>query len=149
VVCDRAEGHACAAPPRRWSASALLRTTTGAQLEVEAWLWNVVEGEVAGPLIFKVALTTHSGDASAFDLAAAAAVENDVGARTAEGFTWAATSDDSHHRVGFLQIDHTLPSGGQLVGCQSGALHLELRDVGIPLRRFSWGDPYLEPLRRD
>jgi hypothetical protein len=138
----------CATSLVRWPATELVRSTSGAELEVEASLWNVVEGDPDGDLMFRLSFTTHTGDASIFDPAGLATVESSDGARVTDGFGWRSISEDSHHRSGRLTLGHQLPGGGHLVGCETSELRLILTDVGVPVRTFAWRDPYLGPLRR-
>ncbi|MDQ7842391.1 MAG: hypothetical protein QN141_03655 [Armatimonadota bacterium] len=78
--------------------------------------------------VFLVALTTHSGDLSTYDMVKISELR--VGGRTFRPLRWVSTSDDSHHRSGIL-IFPKVPSGQPV--------ELAIKGIaGVAARTFRW-----------
>lgn len=117
----------------------LRRTVNGAGIEAAATFMNpLMPPEEAGDwLVFKVALNTHVGDLMGLDLTRLATLSTDDGKAITEGFTWEPLSESSHHRMGLLRIPATA-QGAPVIGPETQAIELELKEIGIPSRVFRW-----------
>jgi hypothetical protein len=78
--------------------------------------------------VLLVAMTTHSGDLSVYDLRALSELR--AGGRTFRPVRWISTSDDPHHRSGVLLFPR--------VDARQ-AVELRLANIaGVPVRTFRW-----------
>lgn len=90
-------------------------------------------------VVFAVALDTHAGDLSAYDVLKNMVLRNDRGVRTPP-VRWVATADGSHHRSGGLVFPRMV--GGRAIDRDAGALELVVRDLGgVPERVLRWTLP--------
>lgn len=82
-------------------------------------------------LAFDLAMDTHSGSLSQYDLKRLSTLRDDRG-KEAPPAGWQATSDDSHHREGVLRFARGLEQGSKY-------LELVIRDVaGVKERVLRW-----------
>ena len=94
--------------------------------------------ETSGKLVFKVALDTHTVDLSKLDLTKLATLRTNAGLAITEGFTWEAIGQaSSHHRTGLLKIADTM-DGKAIVTSETQSLELELKEIAVPSRIFTW-----------
>jgi hypothetical protein len=119
--------------------AALTRTTTGAAVMVAAAFVNPLlkSEEVAGQLVFKIVLDTHSVDLMQYDLTKLAVLRNSEGLIVDAGFLWEPEEESSHHRTGLLKIHATI-AGKPVITQDTAYIELELVDVGIPSRLYKW-----------
>jgi hypothetical protein len=116
------------------------RTSNEGAVEVKVIYMNPLlkPEESAGKLIFKVALDTHSVDLAKLDLTKLATLRTNTGLSVSEGLTWEAVSQESnHHRTGLLKIADTM-DGKLIVTGETQSLELELKEIVVPIRLFSW-----------
>lgn len=79
---------------------------------------------------FEMALNTHSGDLTSYDVVENAAVVVDGSEVEADKLTWNEGSGDSHHRTGELVVDTQIDAGSTIL--------VVLADLGVPSREFEW-----------
>lgn len=92
-------------------------------------------GQAAGP-VFTVELNTHSVELDAIDLSKQATLRVDGVSVPATG--WNAPIG-GHHRSGTLTFPTTSADGTPIIGPQTRAVELIIRDVaGVPERSFRW-----------
>ncbi len=141
-------GRAPSAQTTAPSEADLTRTSQGAGITVAVTFMNPLlkPEEAQGRLVFKVALDTHTGDLSQFDLTKLAVLRTSEGAVVDTGFTWEPESESSHHRMGLLKLDGTV-EGKPLITHNTEYIELELKEIGIPSRLFKWEGASLQPNR--
>lgn len=89
-----------------------------------------LERDLAGNLVFEVALTTHSGDLTDFDFAGAAQLK--VNGSDAGKGSWQFISRDPHHPEGLLRFRFP-------VNERIKELRLTINNLrGVPAREFQW-----------
>lgn len=93
--------------------------------------------ENSGFLSFRVGLSTHSVSLTKFDLTRMTSVTTEAGTRS-DGFSWEGLAESDHHRTGILKIDNRNPEGKALWTPESGRLVLEIKNLAVPARSFSW-----------
>jgi hypothetical protein len=116
------------------------RASDEASVEVKVTYMNPLmkPDESAGLLVFKVALNTHTVDLSKLDLVKLATLRTNTGLSIMEGFVWEAVGQESsHHRTGMLRIADTV-DGKAIVTGETQLLELELKEISVPTRLFSW-----------
>jgi hypothetical protein len=130
----RAPAQAPISTAQNSAASELTQTSTGGQVTLKA-AWG---GASAGPT-FDVAMDTHAVDLDGYDLAQLAVLR--VDGREARPTSWDAPKG-GHHRQGTLRFPATGADGAPLVGPDSRAVELIIRDVaGVPERVLRWELP--------
>ncbi len=86
--------------------------------------------------VFSVVLNTHSVDLDAIDLIALATLKVDD--NEVRPIAWNAAAG-GHHREGELTFPTTTADGSAVIGPETQAIELVIRDVaGVPERTFRW-----------
>ena len=94
---------------------------------------SVTPERIGDELAFKVKMDTHSGNLMAHDLTTQSALHLSDGSIIKNGFKWEAENESSHHRSGTLKV---LAPGKDI-----RSYKLEIKNIGIPSRTFSWNQP--------
>jgi hypothetical protein len=111
--------------------SAATQTNDGGQVTIKA-TWS---GASAGPT-FDVVMDTHAVDLDGYDLTQLAVLR--VEGREVQPVGWDAPKG-GHHRQGMLRFPATRSDGTPLIGSDTRAIELIIRDVAdVPERIFSW-----------
>lgn len=127
-------GQHAPAPTEKLSESDLMRASAEAGITIEAtWMNPLLEPQEA--LVFRIALDTHSEELLQYDLPALAVVRDRNGQVLAATFVWKPESESDHHRAGILKAQAADQS---LLAVVADGVVLELKDIGVPLRRFEW-----------
>lgn len=133
-----------AAPATKSSETDLTRTTDEANITVKVTFMNPLlkPEEIAGKLIFKIALDTHSGDLMQYDLTKLAMLHTSEGLVVEKGFTWEPQNESGHHRLGLLKVNATM-DGKPLINKETKSIELHLKEIGAPMRLFKWEEAFL------
>jgi hypothetical protein len=133
-----------AAPAKKLAETDLTRTTNDANITVTATFMNPLmkPEEIAGKLVFKIALDTHSGDLTPYDLTKLAMLHTSEGLMVDKGFTWEPQSESGHHRLGLLKVDAVV-DGKPVITKATQSIELHLTDIGVPMRMFKWESAFL------
>ena len=123
------------APPAPASAanvaSDATQTNEGGQVTIKA-TWCTAN---ATPM-FNVVMDTHAVDLDSYDLSQLAVLK--VDGREVQPVGWDAPKG-GHHRQGTLSFPATAADGTALVGSETRAITLIIRDIaGVPKRVFQW-----------
>lgn len=116
--------------------NALTRTSDGGNVSVDVTFENPSTKE-KDPLVFQVAMNTHSVNLDGYDLAKMAVLKTNDG-REFRDFT-EETQGMGHHRTIYLKINNK-----GIITSKTKSLELVLKDVaGVPTREFKWEKKYL------
>ena len=123
---------AATGPSSRPLPSPITRTNEGGAVTI-AVSW---QGPQAG-LVFTVAMDTHAVDLDGYDLRTLAVLRTDQGYGVRPR-RWDAPPG-GHHREGILAFPLRSPKGRPMLGRDTRAITLVIRNVaGVPERRFTW-----------
>jgi hypothetical protein len=112
-------------------ASDATRVNEGGQVTIKA-TWN----RASATPIFDVVMDTHAVDLDGYDLGQLAVLR--VNGREIQPVSWEAPKG-GHHRQGTLSFPATASDGTPLIGADTSAVELIIRDVaGVPERVFQW-----------
>jgi hypothetical protein len=130
--CGAAAASPPASPPDAGTgAGSATQTNEGGEVTVTA-TWA---GQAAGP-VFTVELNTHSVELDAIDLSKQATLL--VDGVSVPATSWNAPTG-GHHRSGTLTFPTTSADGTPIIGPQTRAVELIIRDVaGVQERTFRW-----------
>ena len=108
------------------------QTSEGGQVTLKVTL----QGDATAP-VFNVAMDTHSVDLDGYDLAQLAMLRTDDG-HEVQPTAWEAPKG-GHHRSGTLTFPTTTEDGRAVIGPETRAIELVIRDVaGVPERVLRW-----------
>lgn len=114
----------------------LIRTSEGGSVSVDVTFENPQTRE-KDPLVFEIAMNTHSVNLDTYDLPKQAILKTSDG-RQFKDFT-EETKGSGHHRTIYLKIKNK-----GIITSKTKSLELVLKDIaGVPTREFKWEKQYL------